>query len=187
MERTVEVEPRAYRAVVAIAQLTDVDRVGVRGAVRCAKCQRSHGPAQQLPPTEARQRLTIARPKAPCRETVAQSFEHHPRISCLSIIQLLSQVGTGNRAREYWRAIHETYIAADPTDDDVAAYRSLDRLGLHRIERWLAALADEGAVPAGDVERRARFLQAGLFTRPQASARPARARCACGRNLLRGS
>ncbi|MFG2011569.1 TetR/AcrR family transcriptional regulator [Micromonospora sp. NPDC048868] len=77
-------------------------------------------------------------------------------VECLR--QLLSQIGTGNRAREHWRAIHETYIASDPTDDEVAAYRSLERLGLHRIERWLTVLADEGAIPAHDVERRARFL-----------------------------
>ncbi|GAA3416683.1 TetR/AcrR family transcriptional regulator [Streptosporangium vulgare] len=77
-------------------------------------------------------------------------------VACLR--QLLSQVGTGGRAREYWRAIHETYIASDPTDDQVITYRSLERLGLHRIERWLTVLADEGAIPANDVERCARFL-----------------------------
>ncbi|MEV4375431.1 TetR/AcrR family transcriptional regulator [Streptosporangium sp. NPDC049644] len=81
-------------------------------------------------------------------------------VACLR--QLLSQVGTGDRAREYWRAIHETYIASDPTDDQVATYRSLERLGLHRIERWLTVLADEGAVPANDVERSARFLASVL-------------------------
>ncbi|MER6825469.1 TetR/AcrR family transcriptional regulator [Streptosporangium sp. NPDC000563] len=81
-------------------------------------------------------------------------------VECLR--QLLSQVGTGNRAREYWRTVHETYIAPDLTDDQVATYRSLERLGLHRIERWLTVLADEGAIPANDVERRARFLASVL-------------------------
>lgn len=85
-------------------------------------------------------------------------------VECLR--QLLAQVGTGDRAREYWRGIHETYMTSDPTDDDVAAYRSLERLGLHRIERWLTVLAGEGVIPANDVERRARFLATvlnGLF------------------------
>ncbi|MEU9830359.1 TetR/AcrR family transcriptional regulator [Streptosporangium sp. NPDC048047] len=81
-------------------------------------------------------------------------------VDCLR--QLLSQIGTGDRAREHWRAIHETYIASGPADDQVATYRSLERLGLHRIERWLTVLAGEGAVPANDVERRARFLMTVL-------------------------
>ncbi|GII81816.1 hypothetical protein Sru01_67980 [Sphaerisporangium rufum] len=86
-------------------------------------------------------------------------------VDCLRLS--LSTVGTGSRAREYWRAIHETYIASDPSDDQVTTFRSLERLGLHRIERWLAVLAGEGAVPADDVERRARFLATvlnGLLT-----------------------
>lgn len=77
-------------------------------------------------------------------------------VECLRLY--LSQIGTGGRAREYWRTVHETYIASDPGPDDVERHHSLERLGLHRIERWLAVLADEGAVPPEDVERRARFL-----------------------------
>ncbi|MET8121112.1 TetR/AcrR family transcriptional regulator [Micromonospora sp. NPDC005189] len=86
-------------------------------------------------------------------------------VECLR--QLLALVGTGERAREHSRAIHEAYIASDPTDDEVAAYLALERLGLHRVERWLTTLADEGVIPADDVERRARFLTTvlnGLFT-----------------------
>ncbi|WP_229399273.1 TetR/AcrR family transcriptional regulator [Micromonospora okii] len=86
-------------------------------------------------------------------------------VECLR--QVLAQIGTGERAREQWRGIHGTYIAVAPTDDEVATYRSIERAGLHRIERWLTALADEGALPADDVAPRARFLATvlnGLFT-----------------------
>lgn len=77
-------------------------------------------------------------------------------VACLR--QHLAQIGTGARAREYWRGVHDSYIAADLSADDVARFRSLERLGLHFFERWLRVLADEGVVPADDVERRARFL-----------------------------
>lgn len=77
-------------------------------------------------------------------------------VDCLR--QLLSQVGTGDRARAYWRGLYETYIEPEPAGDDVATYASLERLGLHRIERWLEVLAEEGALPANDIARRARFL-----------------------------
>lgn len=77
-------------------------------------------------------------------------------VDCLR--QLLSQIGTGERARTYWRGLYESYIGPEPMGDDVATYASLERLGLHRIERWLTALAEEGALPVDDVERRARFL-----------------------------
>ncbi len=77
-------------------------------------------------------------------------------LGCLQ--QMLAQVGTGDRARQYWRGMYEAYVASAPTDDQAATYLALERLGLRRVERWLAVLVDEGAIPAGDVERRARFL-----------------------------
>lgn len=96
-------------------------------------------------------------------------------VDCLR--QVLAQVGTGERARQYWRGIHDTYIAPEVTTEDVAAFRSLERFGLHLIERWLTVLAEEGAVPREDVGAGARFLTTvlnGLFVERALPADPAR-------------
>lgn len=77
-------------------------------------------------------------------------------VACLRL--LLSEFGTGDRAREQWRAMYESYIASGPSEEESAVYLALERLGLRRIERWLTVLIDEGAIPAGKAERRARFL-----------------------------
>lgn len=86
-------------------------------------------------------------------------------IACLQLI--LAQVGVGDRARAYWAALHEAYVASTPSEDEVATYLALERMGRHYIERWLAMLIEEGAIPAGEVEERARFLATvitGLMT-----------------------
>ncbi|MBG6238270.1 AcrR family transcriptional regulator [Mycetocola sp. CAN_C7] len=86
-------------------------------------------------------------------------------IACLRLI--LAQVGAGGRAREQWGALYETYVASTPSDDEAATYLALERMGRHRVERWLTTLIEEGAIPAGEVEQRARFLAtviSGLMT-----------------------
>ena len=63
--------------------------------------------------------------------------------------------------------LYEAYVASPPSDDEAATYLALERLGRHRIERWLNVLIEEGAIPAGGVEQRARFLAtviSGLMT-----------------------
>ncbi len=94
-------------------------------------------------------------------------------VGCLRL--MLAEVGTGDRARARWRSTYETYIASDPTDDDAAAYFALERLGLHRIERWLSVLVDEGSVPVGAVEGHARFLATVLTGLAAERALPAEA------------
>lgn len=71
---------------------------------------------------------------------------------------MLREVGTGDRARQHWGAIYEAYVASAPSDDQAASYRALERMGRHFVERWLTVLIEEGAMPAGGVERRAKFL-----------------------------
>lgn len=86
-------------------------------------------------------------------------------IACLRLT--LAQIGVGDRAREQWGALYEAYVASTPSDDEVATYFALERMGRHRIERWLTTLIEEGAIPAGEVEQRARFLAtviSGLIT-----------------------
>lgn len=77
-------------------------------------------------------------------------------IACLRM--MLAHVGVGDRAREQWGALYEAYVASPPSDDEAATYLALERMGRHRIERWLATLVEEGAIPSGAVEQRARFL-----------------------------
>lgn len=89
---------------------------------------------------------------------------HGRLLACLQ--QLLSQIGIGESARKHWRGLYETYVAAPPTEDESATYLALEQVGIHRIERWLTVLIDEGAIPEGDIEQRARFLHSvlnGLF------------------------
>lgn len=86
-------------------------------------------------------------------------------IACLRLI--LAQVGAGDRARQQWGALYEAYVASTPSDDKAATYFALERMGRHRIGRWLTALVEEGAIPAGSIDRRARFLATmitGLMT-----------------------
>lgn len=86
-------------------------------------------------------------------------------LACLHLV--LEQIGTGERARAHMRRMYGAYIASSPTGDETLVHRALERLGRRRIERWLTALADEGAMPAADVGSRARFLVTvlnGLFT-----------------------
>lgn len=96
-------------------------------------------------------------------------------IACLRL--MLAQVGVGDRAREQWGALYEAYVASTPSDDEAATYRALERMGRHRIERWLDTLIEEGAIPTGEVEQRARFLATvitGLMTERALPAEAAR-------------
>lgn len=77
-------------------------------------------------------------------------------VACLRL--LLSEFGVGDRAREQWRAMYESYIVSGPSEEASAVYLALERLGLRRIERWLTVLVDEGAIPAGKAEPGSRFL-----------------------------
>lgn len=77
-------------------------------------------------------------------------------VACLQL--MLAQVGTGEPAREHWRALHAAYVASPPSDDAVHAYLELERLAVHYVETWLARLRDEGVLAPGELEHHARFL-----------------------------
>ena len=86
-------------------------------------------------------------------------------VACLRLF--LAQVGVGDRARQQWGALYEAYVASPPSEDEAATYLALERMGRHRIEQWLVTLIEEGAIPAGRVEEKARFLSTvtnGLMT-----------------------
>lgn len=77
-------------------------------------------------------------------------------VACLQL--LLSQVGTGQRAREHWRAVHDAYVASPPSADSAHAFLALERLTVRRIARWLGVLRDEGALESADLDGPARYL-----------------------------
>lgn len=77
-------------------------------------------------------------------------------MACLQL--LLFHVGVGDSAREQFGSLYEAYVATPPSEDEAATYLALERMGRHRIEQWLTTLVDEGAIPAGGIEARARFL-----------------------------
>lgn len=80
---------------------------------------------------------------------------------------LLSQVGAGEQAREHWRAQHAAYVASPPSEDATHVFLALERLAVHRVEKWLTTLRDEGALAPGELEHHARFLLtvvSGLLT-----------------------
>lgn len=77
-------------------------------------------------------------------------------MACLRL--LLAQVGVGDRAREQWGALYNAYVASPPSDDEAATYLALERMGRHRIERWLTTLVDEGEILDGQITQKARFL-----------------------------
>ncbi|WP_433279271.1 TetR/AcrR family transcriptional regulator [Pseudonocardia xinjiangensis] len=86
-------------------------------------------------------------------------------VACLKL--LLSQVGTGEQAREHWRAQHDAYVASPPSEDATHAFLALERLAVHRVEKWLTTLRDEGALAPAELEHHARFLLtvvSGLLT-----------------------
>jgi AcrR family transcriptional regulator len=72
--------------------------------------------------------------------------------------QILDRAGAGEAARELWRTTLRTYVEAAPSASAVESYLALESSARRRIESWLAALAEEGALVDGDREAQARFL-----------------------------
>lgn len=72
--------------------------------------------------------------------------------------QILDRAGVGQSARELWRTTLRTYVEEAPPASTVESYLALESAARRRIEGWLAALAEEGALVDGDREAQARFL-----------------------------
>lgn len=77
-------------------------------------------------------------------------------VDCLR--QVLTRVGVGERAREGMRKVVDEFVAPEPTEEIRAAYLAVEREARRRVEYWLTALTNDGALPEGDNTRRARFL-----------------------------
>lgn len=77
-------------------------------------------------------------------------------VDCLR--QVLTRVGVGERAREGMRKVVDEFVVPEPTEEIRAAYLAVEREARRRVEYWLTALTNDGALPEGDNTRRARFL-----------------------------
>lgn len=75
---------------------------------------------------------------------------------------MLDPVGIGDRAREVWADIFETFIAPDASRDHRTGYVEMRRQAALRVEGWISILAEEGAIPRGDNKARTDFLLAIL-------------------------
>ncbi|MEY2848493.1 MAG: hypothetical protein RI885_1158 [Actinomycetota bacterium] len=179
MPRQSEQHGTRDRILIAAATMLGEDptaRLSVRGVAERAGV--STGSLRHFFPT---QRLlidtvvagldTVEIPDDPIHDTKRAPTDR--LLACLRLV--LEQVGTGERARAHMRRIFEAYILSSPTGDEAVAYLALERLGRRRIERWLAVLADEGAIATGDVGSGARFLLTvlnGLLTERALPAEP---------------
>lgn len=76
----------------------------------------------------------------------------------VTLRRMLDQAGAGEAAREFWRATLHTYLDRAPAPSEVEHYLALDEAGRRRMERWLNALKEEGALVHGDIPGQARFL-----------------------------
>ncbi|MBT0566896.1 TetR/AcrR family transcriptional regulator [Williamsia sp. CHRR-6] len=75
---------------------------------------------------------------------------------------VLAATGTGDSARHTWRTAFESYIDSEPNIEATQAFLAFNRAGTRRIERWLAVLDREGALPPGNNSERAAYLGAVL-------------------------
>ncbi|WP_314425644.1 TetR/AcrR family transcriptional regulator [uncultured Microbacterium sp.] len=81
-------------------------------------------------------------------------------LACLR--QVLAPSGVGEQARRAATLLHQTFIEPELTDELREAYLASERMGQRRVEHWLSVLGQDGSLPPGDDERRARFLNTVL-------------------------
>lgn len=77
-------------------------------------------------------------------------------VSCLR--QVLAPIGVGGQARAEWRKAFDAFMPSESSEQVDAAHAAAAREGRRRVEYWLAVLTEEGALPEGDNQHRARFL-----------------------------
>ncbi|MCK0116449.1 TetR/AcrR family transcriptional regulator [Isoptericola sp. S6320L] len=131
-----------------------VRAVAARAGVSTGSLRHFFPTQQNLLDTVVAGMYDVAFPGDPLRDRDRPAVDR--LVACLQ--QILALFGTGDKARAVWRSTFQAYVATQPSDGAVATYLALERDGRRRIEQWLAVLTDEGAIPAGDDDRRARFL-----------------------------
>lgn len=169
------------RILIAAATMLGEDptaRLSVRAVA--ARAQVSTGSLRHFFPTQRELIDTVIAglydvevPDDPIRDAAIAPAER--LVACLR--QLLALIGAGVQAREHWRALYDAYIVTPPSEDDAETYRALERLTVHRIERWLGALIDPEIASEVEIGHRSRFLATvvtGLATERALPADPRR-------------
>lgn len=135
-----------------------VRAVAARAGVSTGSLRHFFPTQQDLLDTVVAGMYTVAIPGDPIHDVSRPPAER--LVACLQ--QVLALVGTGEKARQMWRATFQAYVESRPSDGAETTYLALEREGRRRIEQWLAVLVDEGAIPAGDNDQRARYLSTVL-------------------------
>lgn len=76
--------------------------------------------------------------------------------------RVLDLAGTGADSREAMTALISSFVAVTPSAAVREAFLATQRDSRRRLEGWLGELAADGALPAKDVPRAARFLETVL-------------------------
>lgn len=77
-------------------------------------------------------------------------------VACLR--QVLAPIGVGAQARAEWRKVFDAFMPSETSEHVDDAHAAAVREGRRRVECWLAVLSEEGTLPGGDNQHRARFL-----------------------------
>ena len=131
-----------------------VRAVAARAGVSTGSLRHFFPNQQTLIDTVVEGLMTLDIPDDPMADTSQSAGERLE--ACLQL--LLAGVGTGDQARRNWTSLHDAYVASPLPDDAAQTFFAIDRLAVGRIARWLETLRDEGALSAGHLEQRARFL-----------------------------
>ncbi|MHA0289870.1 TetR/AcrR family transcriptional regulator [Mycobacterium sp. C3-094] len=131
-----------------------VRAVAARAGVSVGSLRHFFPTQQELIDTVVAALYDLDIPDDPMHDTAVPPAER--LLACLQL--LLSQVGTGDRARQYIRALHDAYVVSPPSEDATHSFLALERLNLHQIAKWLRVLRDEQALATDDIDIAARFL-----------------------------
>lgn len=141
-----------------MAARLSVRRVAARAGVSAGSL-RHHFPTQQALRDELMGRIyDWMVPAERIRDTSVPARER--LVECLR--EVLGSANVGQQARDAMTALTREFIAVEQTARVREAYLTMERDGQRRVEGWLRVLANEDAVAADDIPRRARFLNTVL-------------------------
>jgi AcrR family transcriptional regulator len=72
--------------------------------------------------------------------------------------QRLATAGTLEQTIQIWNETYSRYFSLESTEAERTEFAEQGRHTIERISHWLNVLIEEGAMPDGNVEQRARFL-----------------------------
>ena len=155
------------RILAAAAALIAEDGATARLSVRAVASRagvsvgslRHHFPTQQALRDEVMRRVSDW--LLPESELDDDGAAPHDRLVA-RLRRVLDLAGTGADSREAMTALISSFVAVEPSAAVREAHLATQRDSRRRLEGWLGELAADGALPAKDVPRAARFLETVL-------------------------